>query len=516
MSRKLRHILLLSVPVLAAGFATLSCSGSANDRPNVLWVVWDTTRADQMSLYGFDKPTTPFLEEWAKKALVFDDCTSTGSSTVPSHGAMFTGLLPSEHGANNRHHNLDGRLTTLAELFRRSGYSTFLWAANPHISSEEGFAQGFDVEHHPWDELNKPKALEILRSKVSRKDQSSEIVGKIIAGHFREWDIKAAGELGVVNLLNFLEKKDSGKPFYAFLNYMEAHRPFVPPEKFRQVFMTPEQVDRSYKVDRSWIPMWSYTFGLKEYTPEELQIMALTYDACIAELDSLFKDLIQTLDSKGYLDNTIVVLTGDHGEHLGEHHMLDHQFSLYQGLVHVPLVLYFPHRIKPGRVEDPVQNYDIFPTLLELADLQPPKGLDSKAVSLLHTSPNRVRLSEYPSDMDGPLLQVKKLNPSWDPTPFQRRLKALYQDHYKFILGSDGKKELYNLQEDPDEKVNLAKKDPAELEKMMSSMGVFVKSLNLFHYDSSINPELSQEQKEMLAGLGYVDGDAGSDSSGKK
>jgi arylsulfatase A-like enzyme len=449
--------------------------------PNVLFVVWDTTRADHTSLHGYEKDTTPFLKRWAQGGRVFDDCISTGSSTVPSHGAMFTGKLPSEHGANNGYNWLDDQHVTLAEIFRAAGYRTFCFAANPHISRRENFVQGFDAVVHPWDPAHREAALAILESKINPEDKSSELAAKILHRNPGIWDLKAAGELAGPSLVEWLDGGASGKPFFAFLNYMEAHRPFVPREVHRRRFMTEEQVEASYKADRSWPTMWSYTLGMYEYTPEELEVMALTYDACVYELDRLFEGLIGALEAKGYLENTVVVLTGDHGEQLGEHHMLDHQYSLYQGLVHVPMVLWYPKKVTPARVDLPVQNYDVFPTLLELAGLKPPEGLKSRAVSLLEPRPLRRRISEYPSVFSLGIDAVEgRYGERFDRARFDRTLRALYDRNFKLIAGSDGRNELFDLAADPQEQKNLAPARPDPVQAMLRELDRIVRSLAPF------------------------------------
>ena len=144
-----RRSLWVLLPWIAAAAISCASSRDAPDRPNVLWVVWDTVRADRTSLYGHDVSTTPHLDQWARGARVFEDAVSAGASTVPSHGSMFTGLLPTEHGVNNTHRVLDDRLTTIAERLGAAGYQTYLFAANPHISSPQNFAQGFDREVQP-------------------------------------------------------------------------------------------------------------------------------------------------------------------------------------------------------------------------------------------------------------------------------------------------------------------------------------------------------------------------------
>lgn len=500
------HALLLVIIALFCPIMLSACSDSADKHPNVLFIVWDTTRADRLSLYGYEKPTTPFLEKWAGDAMVFDNCTSTACSTTPSHAAMFTGLLPSEHGANNSFSHLDDRHTTLAEIFKSNGYQTYLFAANPHISFEENFNQGFDTEEHPWDDRYIDRAMKILRDKIDPRDRSSEIQGRMRSKNMGKWSIKACGELAEEGLFEWLEKRDSDKPFFAFLNYMEAHRPFIPPLDYRRRFMNPQQVNRSFYVDRSWQTMWRYSFGLHEYKPFEIRLMASTYDACIAELDDLFRNLITSLDKKGFLDNTIVVLTSDHGEHLGEHHMLDHQYSLYEGLLRVPLILHYPGKVKPGRVEMPVVNFDIFPTLLELADLKRPADLPQRTVSLLSPEASRTRLAEYPSALEAPLNMIKDMYSGWDPAPFRRNLTALYQGDHKLIWASDGRHELYDLAVDPAEEKDLSSQSADAFNRLLKEYLRIKENLLHFDYSQALTPEMSPEQIERLMGLGYSDG----------
>jgi arylsulfatase A-like enzyme len=491
--------------------------------PNVLFIVWDTTRADRVSAHGYEKETTPFLASWAaENARVFDDCISTGSSTVPSHGSMFTGLLPCEHGANNGYNYLDSKFDTLAEIFRRGGYRTYAFAANPHIDSKENFVQGFDLHEHPYDAKHRERAFEIIKTKINPEDESSELARKLVKEEDPgPWALKAAGELAEEALVAWLAASSPDKPFFAFLNYLEAHRQFIPPERYRRRFMNEEQVYLSYKADRSWPTMWSYTLGMHEYTPEELEVMALTYDACVYELDQLFASLIGTLEAKGHLDNTVVVLTGDHGEHLGEHHMLDHQFSLYQGLVHVPMVLAGPG-VTPGRTGAPVQNYDVFPTLLELARLTPPPGLDSKAVSLLHPDPKRQRIAEYPSPFKKALSDVLLEHPGFDPQPFDRKLRALFDRNQKLIWGEDGRHELYDLKRDPHELNDLTAWAPRR-EVMLKLLASIFSGIDCFDPETDATPpgeddprdsmtaEERAERSHMLEQLGYAGDDDNDD-----
>jgi len=482
---------------------TASCGESTPERPNVLWIVWDTVRADRTSLYGHPAATTPKLEEWAKGARVFDDVVSTASSTTPSHAGMFTGLLPVQHGANNAYPWLEDRYVTLAELLEEAGYSTYLWAANPHVSKEENFDQGFDHEAHPWDPKYHDRAMRIVRAKMEG-DRTSEIGNEKRDGDFGPWAVKAAGELAEVDLLQWLDERESAAPYFAFINYMEAHRPFIPTREARRRVMPPEMVEKSYRVDRSWIPMWSYTFGLFEYSDEELDLMARTYDATLTELDDLFAHLLASLEARGYLENTVIILTADHGEHLGEQHMLDHQYSLYAPVINVPLAIRYPGRIEPGRDPRPVMNFDLFPTILDLAGLQPPAGLITRSRSLLDPAVERVRVAEYPAVFEKPQRAVRKKNPSWDPAPFSRRLRAYLEHSYKLIWGEDGRNELYELASDPLEHSNLVEQRPELAKQMADALERYVEDLGVQLDERSEPPEVPVQQREMLKGLGYL------------
>lgn len=471
--------------------------------PNILFVVWDTVRADRLALYGHSKPTTPHLDAWAKGARVFDDCVAAAPYTVPSHASMFTGLLPTEHGASNRRPVLDDSRPTLAEILRARGYQTYLFSANPHISREEKFDRGFDVEEHPWDPRYRSLALDIVAEKIVPEDVSSELAAKIRARAPKGgWDIKAAGELARRGAEAWLERRDPRRPFFVFINYMEAHRPWIPPAAYRRRMMAPDRVARSYQIDRSWVPHWSYTFGLHDYTDDELEVMAATYDACLAELDQLFHELLESLRSKGLLENTVVVLTADHGEHLGERHLLDHQYSLYEPVLRVPLVIHDAKRFPPGRDPRPVMNHDLFPTLLGIAGVEAPAR--RSAVSLLEPRDDRPRVAEYLGPFQDAYAAVEAAHPGFSRSPWEREIRAIYRGGGKLIRWSDGKEEMYAPREDPTERTNLAPGKPAEALELGRELARFLSTLERREGAAGEPPPISGEHRERLRALGYV------------
>lgn len=498
----------------SAALAFLALAAAACEsprRPNVLWIVWDTVRADRMSLYGHGRETTPEVDRWAAGARVFDDCLSTAGYTLPSHGAMFTGLLPSEHCANNDYRRLDERYTTLPELLRAAGYRSYLYSANPHISAPGGFDQGFDRVEHPWSPRFHARAMQLIHDKLSAEDHSSELPPTFrrlarSGGRMSIWNLKATGLLAEEAVVAWLESEPDERPFFVFLNYMEAHRPLIPPRRYRERMMSPERVERSYEVDRAWTPTWEYTFGLRDYDDEAIELTRATYDAALAELDDLFGRLIETLERRGHLDDTIVVLTSDHGEHLGEQHMLDHQYSVYQPLLDVPLVVHYPPRVAPGRDDRPVANFDLFPTLLELTGVEGPSASAPRAVSLLGPESVRARFAEDPAPATVPIATIKPSHPDWDPSPWQRELRALIEGGHKLIWGSDGRYELYDLAADPLERHDLVDRRDERAAAMRRAVEAYHESLRLCEPAGEPPPELTPAQIERLKALGYLGG----------
>ena len=498
--------------LVALGFASALLAGSCAERepappqgPNVLWIVWDTVRADHLSAYGYERDTTPYLARLAESSLVFDNCLSPASSTIPAHASMFTGLLPSEHGANNKSRWLEPFFQTIAEIYRDAGWGTYLFSANPNIQVLENFHQGFDVEEHPWDPERRERALEILRAKSGR-DRSTGMSGRFASGEVEDHELKACGELAQEGLLAYLDRLDAegaGRPYFAFLNYMEAHAPLLPPERFRRRFMDDEGVEASYTQDRSWATKWAYTYGFRELPDGWFDVYRATYDAALAELDELLERLMEALEERGALDDTIVVLTADHGEHLGDHGLIDHRYSLYQALVRVPLVVHWPGRVEPARSDAAVANLDLFQTLLDAAGLERPRGLPAHSRNLLEPMPDgRLRVAEYPDTFPlAPSTMVERPE-DWDPRSVRGRRASLVRDGWKLIWSEHGDHKLYDLTRDPDEANDLADEEPARRDALLAELAR-VRDAMRVHTVERVS-DMSAEERRRLGNLGYA------------
>jgi arylsulfatase A-like enzyme len=288
---------------------------------------------------------------------------------------------------------------------------------------------------------------------------------------------------------------------------MEAHRPVAPERRFREQVMGAAQVEASYTLDRGWDTTWNYTFGRIDLSDGDLALIAGTYDAAIAELDDLFAQLMAELEARGELENTVVILTSDHGEHLGEHHMLDHQYSLYDPVLRVPLVVHFPKRFKAGREARPVMSFDLHPTLLELAGIPEQVEADSRAVSLLTPREDRVRFAEYRAPFGAPFRSIRKQDPTFDASPWRRRLKTIREgDGTKLIHGGDGRHELNRTAVDPGEPNDLysrTSKRAAELEEGLGAL--FTELESIARAPAAPGGPLPPADRERLEALGYGD-----------
>ncbi len=420
--------------------------------PNILWVVWDTVRADRMSVYGYERPTTPFLEEWSREARVFDDVVSVASTTVPAHVSMFTGLLPSEHGANNRDPVLSEAFPTLAERLRDGGYDTYLFAANPHLAPRNRIVRGFDIAQYPWEDAFRDEVREIARRKLAQSADETEVSAKGTQG------FHGAGAVAKRGLETWLAGREGDAPFFAFLNYMEAHAPTLPDRAHRQRFMDEDRLTRSWEHSIAGLTTWNFTAGISDLTPEKLDLVGRLYDAALAELDDLFRELLASLEADGHLENTVVILTSDHGELLGEHHMLDHQFALHRELLHVPLLVWWPGQVAPGREPLPVSNIDLHRMVLDLSGVG---ESGETGFSALGPREGRVRIAEYPRAADHIASFIETWNPGFDGTSLRRALRAIRKGPYKLIQGSDGSEVLYDVVADPAESLDLAASQPA-------------------------------------------------------
>ena len=313
---------------------------------NVLLIVMDTVRAQNLSLYGYDRPTTPNLQELSKNGVVFDWAISPSSWTLPSHASMFTGRWLHELSVGVVT-PLDDQYPTLAEVLASKGYLTAGFIANTfYCGNEFGLSRGFDH----YEDYTKSLTQAILYTSLA--DKALEKLGVVIGRNRFYWP-KTAEQVNS-EFLHWLANHQT-RPFFAFLNYIDAHDPYMPPDNFEGKFGSPE------------LRANPYTVPIDQRSQEEIQAEIDAYDGSIAYLDHQIGQLMTELNWRGILENTLVIIVSDHGEQFNDHSLNGHSNSLYLQAIHVPLVILLPDQLSAGeRVDATVSLRDLPATILDL------------------------------------------------------------------------------------------------------------------------------------------------------
>jgi arylsulfatase A-like enzyme len=445
------HVLVLGFLILASFLSPDVYSGYLRGRwhpgkehlrgPNVLFMVLDAVRADHLSCYGYQGKTTPNIDRISREGALFVNAFSAAPWTVPSHASMFTGLYPSQHQADWGHVYLDRSFPTLAERLRDIGYQTVGFSENVFVGHNFGLARGFDEFHEAWRRPLVVRAIAKIATRVLGYKERLEYAERSV-GIFERW------------LSNNNHRE---KPFLAFLNLMAAHLPRYPRPAFGSGDWPKESLARIEPVNL--IPERYYLPGYK-LNQQELAIMVDIYDSEISYLDSQIGDLISFLAKAGILDETILVLTSDHGENFGEHGLIEHQFCLYDTLLHVPLILRYPALLKPERVETRVSTVFLAKTVMALVGAPERGGSENPQVDPL--GPLRGQefvIAECGNGVDMLRGAVGDEGRHLDFSMFDRDLRCVIEDGYKFIWSSNGRNELYRIGEDPGEAENVIEKE---------------------------------------------------------
>ncbi len=483
--------------------------------PNVLVILWDTTRADRMSLYGHDVASTPKMAAWAKKhGVVFQNAVSPDMWTVPSHASLFTGLASTTHGAGNEHKWLDNAHVTLAEYLSENGWDTYAFSANPNLSPQRlNLVQGFQEVDLSWGPGFKRPSLMNMKRKLIPEDKSTEISPANEAGMKTSfYNAAPVTHKAFVKWLD--EREDPKKPFLAYLSYMEAHKPRIPSMAARKRVADQATLELGLATDLTYDSQLLYSYGKKSYTPEELEAVRRVYDATLVDLDDATSSLLEDLESKGILRNTIVVFTSDHGEQLGEHQLFGHRAGVYEPLLHVPLVISWPKEVSPRTIAEPVSNTRIFATLMDLLELPGPPTPWVKG-SLLDAAQQAPTVFAETIGYDKlGFKKVNKAHPDLKGDDWAVIYKSVRKGNLKLIQGHDPesmevvRSQLFDLDADPHELHDLSTEQPgatAELGRAIEEWQDTIVHWTPEGADVPVEHEPSEAQRKQLEMLGYIE-----------
>jgi choline-sulfatase len=444
----------------AIALTPLGCSkgsaGKQDNRPNVLLIISDTTRVDRLGCYGNPAGTTPNIDKWAAEGVRFQHAYAQAPWTLPSTATLMTSLYPRVHGAGgrlNRFTALSESATTLAELFGDAGYQTAAIINVLFLSNKFGLTRGF--EHVDYFDSTNAK----MRPAKDTTDAALEWI-----------------------------KDQRGEPFFAFVHYFDPHLVYDPPDEFREKFAA--DLDQSAR-DNAFgtiAEMIKLRRGQLAVSRERVKRLEKLYDGEVAYVDQQVGRLLDELQSSGVLDNTIVVLTADHGEEFNDHDGFEHGHTVYEELVHVPLVFLgksIPQGVTPP---DVVGLIDVAPTLCDLARIDFPQSFAGRSL--------------IPA-IDGETMPPQALLYQWNM--WGPPVEGLRKAQYKLIVHPQ-RAELYDIVADPQEKNDLVTAQPEVVKQMKDDLDALSQALKLEAAGSSRKDlTLSPEERARLCSLGYID-----------
>ena len=403
---------------------------------NIVLITIDTLRSDRVSAYGSDLVDTPNIDSFAEEGVLFSNAASTVPFTLPAHSSILTGLYPPGHGVReNVGYTLDDSIPTVAEVLSEGGWNTAGFVSAFVLDRRWGIGRGFGYYFDDFDlaEFDTPNLSSVQRS----------------------------GDVTVAEAVRWLDDRPQNSPFFLWLHLYDPHDPYTPPEPFKSMY------------------------------PNR------PYEGEVAYTDSLIGEFRNSLEERGLLDQSLVILTADHGEGLGDHGEASHGFFVYDTTIHVSLIVRPPVGSVAGRVVDSaVSHVDIFPTILDSVGLAAPKAVHGQSLLPMIAGENVELDRGVYSESLYPLLHY-----GWAP------LRAIRTDNRKLINAP--RSEVFDVVEDPREQRDLSLEQPAvtsELEERLSELRAKIES---DAPAAGAAPDIDSKTLAQLQALGYAAGQGG-------
>ena len=405
-------------------------------RPNIVLLGVDSLLADHMSCYGYHRQTTPHIDRFAEGGALFEKTYSAHIPTTSAYASMLTGLdaFGTQVVALRHKGGLREDVQTLPEILREHGYATTCVGFTGNPSS-----RGFDkyIEYPSWGSWNEgrsPKAQNLNDVAIPELDRLAKRRG----------------------------------PFFLFLRHMDPHAPYLPPEPYERMFYHGDECDpknRSMDPVKAFKPFCDFFASWMPPGITDKDYVIAQYDGAVAYMDACIRTIFNALEAHGIMDETIVILNGDHGETLYDHECWFDHHGLYDVTLHVPLIIRYPGRIPAGsRVSGYNQHKDLVPTIMDLAEIE--TGIDFDGDSLM----SLVDGTTSSFDSEFYISECTWMRKHGWRTPQWKLMVALEPDfHFKPPV------ELYNLVEDPDENNNLAEELPEVVTLLKRRMNAWIR-----------------------------------------
>ena len=463
----------MALGLRAQAGGTSVAPGIANRGPNVVLCVLDTTRRDAFSAYGLAPTATPGFDRLAEEGRLFTDAYSTAPWTPPSHASLFTGLHPSEHETRSFLVRLRPDIPVLSELFRDAGYDTLFVSGKNILRRDDGWTRGFET------------------NVVADVEDRAHAAYKGIWQRFFGAPTKSPTLINMATVL--IDRAEAAdRPFLLFLNLDDPHTPYVGYEPWfsellRDIDPTQVDVDKVLSVVRDGITLTRVASGEVVLNEEEIAYVGALYYSQVARMDAELERLADRLRATSR--PTVLVVTADHGELLGEHGTWAHPPFLHDALVHVPFVLWAPELVEPGAVDEPASHIDVLPTLAGLAGVSL-GGLDLPGRNLLSDPPPPAVFAEV-------WTKPQHLGHGKQSVLASKMAVAGAE---KLIWEFPDSSRLYDLEADPNEDPGSAATQGANLERLLDLLGA--------RFDLGASPTLStdmdEDQRRKLESMGYL------------
>lgn len=461
----------------------------------------DTVRADHLSIWGYCRETTPCLDEFSKSAIVFKEAISTSPWTLPSHVSMFSGLHPSEHGVLTSGQRTGEDVPLIADMLRANGYNTAGFTNNPWASAVYSLDRGFShfVEVYKEEKRTNENLLSEGEKKLKRLfsivDGGAERTNKQV----EKWLDSA---------------KHNKAPFFVFINYMDAHVPYLAKRPF-PTNLSYSSISAIIKSRKFYKNAGEICIGSIEPSQKDFDSVIKVYDDAICYLDWKIGELFDFLKKDSLFNNTMIIVTSDHGENFGEHKsphkgvLVLHEFCLYDTLLHVPLIVKLPFEKKRNmQVQKQVQLTEIPSMILDTVGIECDVPGNSDLANKLEKIKNNedskdesYAFSEYVTD-PAHLRHIERADMHLADR-FDLNLKSVRNEQYKLVISNKSEPELYNLDKDPIELQNIATEQTDILKSLKQKIKNWQNRKTKVCSTKEMKTAESEKIKKCLRALGY-------------
>lgn len=478
-----------------------AAKGEENHKFNVVLIVLDAVRYDHLSCYNSNSKTTPIIDSLAEEGVLFENAFSVSSYTLESIPSLLTSCYPSVHNVRMATSAFPQNLLTLPEIFKSYGYRTSVFSVNSYVSIPQGYNRGVD-DFFGLDtdiiKVNRTVLGLILRYLPTFPVLHKTFESILELSHFMipsDTSFESVDPILINRKVTKWLEAVKGEPFFIYVHYDGGHEPYDPPESFWRLFDPDYQGKPVAKFPDEMRYFLPYVRG-KPLPEEYIDNLIAHYDGEIFYHDKCLGDLLSYLEKTKLVDNTIVVITSDHGEEFYEHQAWGHGHSLYEELIHVPLIFWCPELFpKDKRIGKLVSLVDVYPTLLRLCGisetLELPYAIDGIDLSSLFQETDSNPALEF---IFSEFNQGKNF------------IRCLRTEDFKAIdtrFGLKTEKMLFDLRKDPGEKNNIYEEHSQIARGLFNKLDMIVKRAKERNFKPG-KALLDERQKEWLRTLGYI------------